>query len=214
MSHSVTAHDIDDVFSHLTRLLPPLPSHSVDVRISLQPLIPPRKIKSKTEKSDIKYQGNKDEHEDKEGVEEKLGLEVGTNEKDDSEKMEGESTGEEAPKMEVDEPGSTITPSVSTTTSSDSSPAVDKTDAEDQKEEEVEEEIFDEISSSLFGCLSHPREAESSRLLSRLSRLKTKDGLNLILKSLKERISEIEAKRGEGESLVKDEGAFKKRVKK
>ena len=207
MSHSVTAHDIDDVFSHLTRLLPPLPSHSVDVRISLQPLIPPRKIKSKTEKSDIKYQGNKDEHEDKEGVEEKLGLEVGTNEKDDSEKMEGESTGEEAPKMEVDEPGSTTTPS-------ESSSAVDKTDAEDQKEEEVEEEIFDEISSSLFGCLSHPREGESSRLLSRLSRLKTKDGLNLILKSLKERISEIVAKRGEGESLVKDEGAFKKRVKK
>ena len=109
--------------------------------------------------------------------------------------------------MEVDEPGSTTTPS-------ESSSAVDKTDAEDQKEEEVEEEIFDEISSSLFGCLSHPREAESSRLLSRLSRLKTKDGLNLILKSLKERISEIEAKRGEGESLVKDEGAFKKRVKK
>jgi len=207
---SVTAHDIDDVFSHLTRLLPPLPSHSVDVRISLQPLIPPRKIKSKTEKIDDKHKCNKDEQEDKEGVEEKPGLVVGTNAKDVSEKTEDEFIEEEAPKMEVDEP-------VSTTTPSESSSGVDKTDAEDQKEEkveeeEVEEEIFDEISSSLFGCLSHPREAESSRLLSRLSRLKTKDGLNLILKSLKERISEIVAKRGEGESLVKDEVAVSGKI--
>merc|ERR1712136_531284 len=44
---SVTGHDDDNVLSLLLRLLPPLPAHSVDVRVNLQPLIPPRKI-SKT----------------------------------------------------------------------------------------------------------------------------------------------------------------------
>merc|ERR1712243_10568 len=72
--------------------------------------------------------------------------------------------------------------------------------------EECEAEVLDDLSASIFGCLSHPREPESSRLLQSLLRLKTKDALLLLLKSLNERSAAIRKKRGVVADEVKEEG--------
>merc|ERR1719209_2812746 len=59
---TVTGHDADDVVSALLRLLPPLPSHNVDVKIDLAPLIPKRK-KRKHEKTEEVVQKTEEEEE-------------------------------------------------------------------------------------------------------------------------------------------------------
>ena len=79
-------------------------------------------------------------------------------------------------------------------------------DEKDNESEGCEAEVLDDLSASIFGCLSHPRESESSRLLQSLLRLKTKDALLLLLKSLKERSAAIWKKRGVVADEMKEEG--------
>ena len=146
----MTDHQSADLFSQLHRLLPSLPSHSVDVKIDLTPLVP--KKKSKDNKGDPEVKTETD----------LKGLE--------SDKTSVEKTVEEANASE---------------------------------DEEAEE---DSPMTSLFGCLSHPREEESARLLPSLLRLKSKDALNLLLMTLRKRSNDIRRKRGEKESAPEDEG--------
>ena len=147
----VTGHGDEDVVSAITRLLPPLPSHSVDVKVDLTPLIPAREKRRRQvtlAKNDFKGESSE---KDVKTVE--ADVDVKTEEKD-------------APF---------------------SGPA--SKDNDDEEEE-------DSDSSAVFGCLSHPREPETARLLPALLRLKTKDSLNLLLKSATRRANDILEKRG------------------
>ena len=128
-------------------------------------------------------------------------------EEEKTETIDSEMLGEERVDVEgekkVSDSGGLNTPA-SPATTEDPSGNVEEEDAED-----AEEEI--NHSSSIFGCLSHPREPESSRLLQSLLRLKTKDSLNLLLKTLRERYLAVLQQRGT-EKDVKEEGMSNAKV--
>ena len=172
-------------------MLPPLPSHSVDVRVNLKPLIPPRKKNKIDANEENVVKGIKVEDE----MEQKV-------------PKEEESDNKNASDLSAVEKDETLVPTDALVANGDVKCEEERPNKEIAKENEEsdEDETLDDVSSSIFGCLSHPREPESSRLLQSLLRLKTKDVLNLLLKSLKERSVAIRQKRGMVEDEAKEEG--------